>query len=86
MLFYCVELVVPPSSVLLVWVASSSEKTAKKWLKIAAMPARGKLEHRPTSPQQCRGLRRAAADPKEHGFGVCSVPVRSRGVTPKTEA
>ena len=52
MLFYCVELVAPPSSVLLVWLASSSEKTAQRVLKLAEVPARGKLEQRPRRPQQ----------------------------------
>ena len=54
MLFYCVELVVPPSSVLLVWVASSSEKTAQRLLKFAEVPARGKLEQRPRASAAMR--------------------------------
>ena len=46
---FVAELVAPRSSVLLVDLASSSEKTAKGWLKIAEMPARGKLQQRPRS-------------------------------------
>ena len=46
---FVAELVAPRSGVLLVDLASSSEKTAKGWLKIAEMPARGQLQQRPRS-------------------------------------
>ena len=61
------ELVAPRSRVLLVDLASSSEKTAKGWLKIAEMPARGQLQQRPRASAALYRRRSAQI------LGACSV-------------
>ena len=52
MLRFFADLVAPRSSVLLVWTASSSEKTAQRWLKFAEMPARENYSSDRVRPQR----------------------------------
>ena len=64
---FVAELVAPRSGVLLVDLASSSEETAKGWLKIAEMPARENYSSDRVRPQ------RATAGCSAQILGACSV-------------